>query len=774
MQDFANHYFTCNPLLTDGPDPIYAVAFSILLLHTDAHNKNVKRKMNKDTFINRTRVIEGGDTVPSEILDIMYDNIISCEFTRIDAQQPQDKNLLWFSKKTTNALVQDLYPRLDQLMPANNPYAFKRTSGAKPIPLTTIHACIDHALPLALAGVRTRQAPRPSSATSNSTALSASSLSPSSSSSVYATRVYKAGMLDRKYDLGIGGKRTTTRGWRPCGMILNGSQLMFFGDLSTFQAWLDQSTTTTIPLNTKDDDETTPTSASSTPPASPLGNAQQMSLQPTRLNTANANYTTNASSSSSSLVSPTASSIMTHTATTVTLSSSTSLASPASSLLSSSTSSLASLHLRPVQIVSLLDAVCLYDESYQKYPHVFRLMTADGQQFLFRGENADQVDDWVHKINYVAAVKTTGVRFTRPPQWQPKRESKAKAKILQLSEAWMDAQKQLAKETQLRHQLLVQLPLQKQTKERIVQFGDAVGRRLMELRIKVRRLECYREFVERELVVYHQQWHQWQAQTQRIHQQPQNSLMRPQLHATSSSSSSSSSISSATAASSPPIGQQHHRMHHPMRKFSSPLPFYANLYQLRLPPTTPSSTAQNVTNDASKRENDAENDNDDAPPTIPRRTSSLLLPTLPFAPTTSTSTPLIHTTPSSPPPAASAPPSTTQLPANDAKKNKKAPLPTLDTAPSPSNEDDDGFVIVTPRILEIQRRRRSQSNPQSPKSPASMLHDLDDNDDDEDDGQFPLLYPTHSKKGHDRSTSDVAITTDDDDDFSVIVQSSAA
>jgi Sec7-like guanine-nucleotide exchange factor len=53
-------------------DPIYAVAFSILLLHTDAHNKNVKRKMNKDTFIRRTRLIEGGDTVYSEVLDVGY------------------------------------------------------------------------------------------------------------------------------------------------------------------------------------------------------------------------------------------------------------------------------------------------------------------------------------------------------------------------------------------------------------------------------------------------------------------------------------------------------------------------------------------------------------------------------------------------------------------------------------------------------------------------------------------------------------------------------
>lgn len=51
-------------------DVVYAVSFSILLLHTDAHNKNVRQKMNKDTFIMRTKIIEGGEGVAQEILDV--------------------------------------------------------------------------------------------------------------------------------------------------------------------------------------------------------------------------------------------------------------------------------------------------------------------------------------------------------------------------------------------------------------------------------------------------------------------------------------------------------------------------------------------------------------------------------------------------------------------------------------------------------------------------------------------------------------------------------
>lgn len=58
-----------------GVDAIYAIAFSILLLHTDAHNKNVRHKMNKDTFIAHTKLIDEGEDIPNEILDVSCINL---------------------------------------------------------------------------------------------------------------------------------------------------------------------------------------------------------------------------------------------------------------------------------------------------------------------------------------------------------------------------------------------------------------------------------------------------------------------------------------------------------------------------------------------------------------------------------------------------------------------------------------------------------------------------------------------------------------------------
>lgn len=107
MEDFAKRYYECNPGLVDNPDVVYAVAFSILLLHTDAHNKNVKQKMNKDTFIMRTKIIEGGEGVPHEILDVMYDNIVMSEFTYADGHKESigrtaERSNSWFSKLKNN------------------------------------------------------------------------------------------------------------------------------------------------------------------------------------------------------------------------------------------------------------------------------------------------------------------------------------------------------------------------------------------------------------------------------------------------------------------------------------------------------------------------------------------------------------------------------------------------------------------------------------------------------------------------------------------------
>jgi hypothetical protein len=165
-------------------------------------------------------------------------------------------------------------------------------------------------------------------------------------------------------------------------------------------------------------------------------------------------------------------------------------------------------YLRPVQIVSLSYAICICDEDYTKYPHVFRLITGDGQQFLLRAEDDKDMEDWMLKINYAATLKTTGVRMRptkRPSTYdvksldRSKREEKAREKVQELSDRIDEQVKLLDRELQLRRNLMVLVPFQKSTKDRILSFADTLGKKLRKKRIELQRLECYRDYLECEL-----------------------------------------------------------------------------------------------------------------------------------------------------------------------------------------------------------------------------------------------------------------------------------
>ncbi|THH02851.1 hypothetical protein EW026_g56 [Hermanssonia centrifuga] len=64
----------------------YVLAFSLIMLHTDAFNKSNKRKMSKADYVKNTRL----PGVPAEVLDCFYDNIVFAPFIFIE--DPLDVN----------------------------------------------------------------------------------------------------------------------------------------------------------------------------------------------------------------------------------------------------------------------------------------------------------------------------------------------------------------------------------------------------------------------------------------------------------------------------------------------------------------------------------------------------------------------------------------------------------------------------------------------------------------------------------------------------------
>jgi hypothetical protein len=84
--------------------------------------------------------------------------------------------------------------------------------------------------------------------------------------------------------------------------------------------------------------------------------------------------------------------------------------------------------LRPEEVVSLKDAIALYDVSYAKvsrsitvsgwllmycswqYSHVFRFIMPTGRQQLMQAANEQDMNEWIARINYASALKSAGVR----------------------------------------------------------------------------------------------------------------------------------------------------------------------------------------------------------------------------------------------------------------------------------------------------------------------------------------------------------------------------
>jgi Sec7-like guanine-nucleotide exchange factor len=83
MEKFAERYCNCNPGVFPTADTAFILAYSIIMLHTDAHNPNIKpeKKMSKENFLKNNRGIANGADLPGEFLGAIYDSIRTRPFT---------------------------------------------------------------------------------------------------------------------------------------------------------------------------------------------------------------------------------------------------------------------------------------------------------------------------------------------------------------------------------------------------------------------------------------------------------------------------------------------------------------------------------------------------------------------------------------------------------------------------------------------------------------------------------------------------------------------
>ncbi|CAG8689559.1 19453_t:CDS:2, partial [Racocetra fulgida] len=206
--------------LSDLDDTPYVLAFSLLMLHTDAFNKNVKRKMTKEDFIKNTRI----DGVNPEILEILYDNIIYTPFiyaeddvdvngqTMLESPTSDHRQLKIFSsskdKRKSMRPRNDPYhviqtkqptefkPYLKDIIPVENPYSYIGTLPS--LDIVNLHRAFSSAQTIRITGVQNRRNGDQFSSTT-------SSFQPSKDGT-FLLKITKGGKLGRKVDL-IDGKK---------------------------------------------------------------------------------------------------------------------------------------------------------------------------------------------------------------------------------------------------------------------------------------------------------------------------------------------------------------------------------------------------------------------------------------------------------------------------------------------------------------------------------------------------------------------------------------
>jgi len=84
MEKFAERYVRCNPEAFKSADVAYVLAYSVIMLNTDAHNPMVKNKMSKNDFLRNNRGINDGGDLPQDFMAALYDRILSNEIKMKD------------------------------------------------------------------------------------------------------------------------------------------------------------------------------------------------------------------------------------------------------------------------------------------------------------------------------------------------------------------------------------------------------------------------------------------------------------------------------------------------------------------------------------------------------------------------------------------------------------------------------------------------------------------------------------------------------------------
>ncbi|KAL4352052.1 hypothetical protein GQ457_06G042160 [Hibiscus cannabinus] len=86
LEAFAERYYEQSPHILCNKDAALLLSYSLILLNTDQHNVQVKKKMTEEDFIRNNRLINGGKDLPRDYLSELYHCICENEIQMIPDQ----------------------------------------------------------------------------------------------------------------------------------------------------------------------------------------------------------------------------------------------------------------------------------------------------------------------------------------------------------------------------------------------------------------------------------------------------------------------------------------------------------------------------------------------------------------------------------------------------------------------------------------------------------------------------------------------------------------
>ncbi|KAJ7964556.1 ARF guanine-nucleotide exchange factor GNOM-like [Quillaja saponaria] len=124
LEAFSERYYEQSPHILANKDAALLLSYSLIMLNTDQHNVQVKKKMTEEDFIRNNRHINGGNDLPREFLAELYHSICKNEIRTIPDQGagfPEMTPSRWIdlmhkSKKTAPFIVSDSRAYLDRDM----------------------------------------------------------------------------------------------------------------------------------------------------------------------------------------------------------------------------------------------------------------------------------------------------------------------------------------------------------------------------------------------------------------------------------------------------------------------------------------------------------------------------------------------------------------------------------------------------------------------------------------------------------------------------------